>query len=160
MFRCNKKEYFQSFLLLTGNWCLDGSLYSLRICSISGIYIRKLFMEENMCNSQRIFYQNGFERLKDILTLVFFNPKLQHRTFRHFNPRLFRYEFLNHGVEKFMVEMQRMSHNFEWTFGILEFSQKMNKRICRSSKNKFVCSFFLGEFEETKSPFKIMWPLI
>ena len=82
-----------------------------------------------MCNSQRIFYQNGFERLKDILTLVFFNPKLQHRTFRHFNPGLFRYEFLNHGVEKFMVEMQRMSHNFEWTFGILEFSQKMNKPI-------------------------------
>ena len=61
-------------------------------------------MEENMRNSQRIFYQNGFERLKDILTLVFFNPKLQHRTFRHFNPGLFRYEFLNHGVEKFMVE--------------------------------------------------------
>ena len=41
-------------------------------------------------------------------------------------------------------------------FGILEFSQKRNERIRHSSsKNKFVRSF-LGEFEETKSPFEII----
>ena len=38
-------------------------------------------------------------------------------------------------------------------FGILEFSQKMNERIRRRSKNEL---FFLGEFEETKSPFGII----
>ena len=27
-------------------------------------------------------------------------------------------------------------------FGVLEFSQKTNERIRRSSKNEFVCSFF------------------
>ena len=37
--------------------------------------------------------------------------------------------------------------------GILEFSQKTNERIRRSSKNEL---FFLGEFEETKSPFGII----
>ena len=27
-------------------------------------------------------------------------------------------------------------------FGVLEFFQKTNKQICRSSKNEFVCLFF------------------
>ena len=41
-------------------------------------------------------------------------------------------------------------------FGILEFSQKMNERIRRSSKNEIVRSF-LGEFAgNTKSPFEII----
>ena len=51
-------------------------------------------------------------------------------------------------------------------FGVLEFSLKTNKRICRSSKNQsydyialvktnsFIC--FLEEFEDTKSPFEII----
>ena len=43
-------------------------------------------------------------------------------------------------------------------FVTLEFSQKTNKRIRRSSKNEFIRSFF-GEFEDTKSPFEIIWPL-
>ena len=38
-------------------------------------------------------------------------------------------------------------------FGVLEFSQKTNERIRRSSK------VFLGEFEDSKSPFEIIWPL-
>ena len=40
-------------------------------------------------------------------------------------------------------------------FGVLEFSQKTNEQIRRSSKNEFVRSFF-GEFEDTKSPFEII----
>ena len=40
-------------------------------------------------------------------------------------------------------------------FGVLEFSQIMNKQICRSSKtNSFVR--FLGEFEDTKSYFDVI----
>ena len=35
----------------------------------------------------------------------------------------------------------------------------MNEGIRRSSKNEFICSFIvLGKFEDTKSPFKIIWP--
>ena len=46
----------------------------------------------------------------------------------------------------------------EGFFGVLGFSQKKNKRIRRSSKNVlYVC--FLEEFEDTKSPFKTIWPL-
>ena len=41
-------------------------------------------------------------------------------------------------------------------FGVLEFSQKRNEQIRRSIENKFVRSFFLGEFEDTTSPFKII----
>ena len=44
-------------------------------------------------------------------------------------------------------------------FGVLEFSQKKNEWICRSSKNEFVRSFFWREFEDAKSPFEIIWPL-
>ena len=44
-------------------------------------------------------------------------------------------------------------------FVVLEFSQKTNERIRRSSKNELVHSF-LGEFEDTKSPFEIIWPLV
>ena len=40
-------------------------------------------------------------------------------------------------------------------FGVLEFSQKTNEQIRRSNKNEFVRSF-LREFEDTKSPFKII----
>ena len=36
----------------------------------------------------------------------------------------------------------------------VEFSQKSNERIRRSSKNSF--ARFLGEFEDTKSPFEII----
>ena len=43
-------------------------------------------------------------------------------------------------------------------FAILEFFQKMNQWIHCSSKNEFVCSFF-EEFEDSKSPFEIIWPL-
>ena len=50
-----------------------------------------------------------------------------------------------------------MSDNFERTFGVLEFSQKTNKQICRNSKNEFAP--FLGEFEDTKSHFENIWPL-
>ena len=39
-------------------------------------------------------------------------------------------------------------------FGVLEFSQKTNKRIRHSNKNESVR--FLGEFEDTKSPFEII----
>ena len=38
-------------------------------------------------------------------------------------------------------------------FGVLEFSQKTNERICRSSKNEFVRSFF-GRMQG--SPFEII----
>ena len=41
-------------------------------------------------------------------------------------------------------------------FGILEFSQKMNERIRRSSKKTNSFIRFLGEFEDTKSPFEII----
>ena len=43
-------------------------------------------------------------------------------------------------------------------FGVLEFSQKTNQQIRRSSRSEFV-RFFLGEFEDTKSPYEIIWPL-
>jgi hypothetical protein len=43
-------------------------------------------------------------------------------------------------------------------FGVLEFSQKTNKRICRSSKNNSSVHF-LGKLKDTKSPFEIIWPL-
>ena len=44
-------------------------------------------------------------------------------------------------------------------FGILEFSKKKNKRIHHILKtNSFIR--FLGEFEETKSPFEIIGPLL
>ena len=42
--------------------------------------------------------------------------------------------------------------------GVLEFSQKTNERIRRSRKNEFIRSVF-EEFEDTKSPFEIIWPL-
>ena len=44
-------------------------------------------------------------------------------------------------------------------FGVLEFSKKRNELIRRSSKNEFVCSF-LGEFDDTKSLYEIIWPLV
>ena len=39
-------------------------------------------------------------------------------------------------------------------FGVLEFSRKTSERIGRSSKN------ILFKFEDTKSPFEIIWPLV
>ena len=46
----------------------------------------------------------------------------------------------------------------EGLFCVHEFSQKMNQQIRRISSNEFVC--FLGKFEDTKSPFEIIWPLV
>ena len=40
-------------------------------------------------------------------------------------------------------------------FGVLEFFQKTNELIRRSSKNEYV-HWFLGEFEDTKSPSEII----
>ena len=38
------------------------------------------------------------------------------------------------------------------------YPKKTNKRICLSSKNEFVCSFF-GRIRGFQSPFEIIWPL-
>ena len=51
------------------------------------------------------------------------------------------------------------SNNFERTFWLPRILPKTNERIRRSRKNEFICSFF-GEFEDTKSPFETMWPLV
>ena len=43
-------------------------------------------------------------------------------------------------------------------FGVLKFSQKQtNEFVVVVKTNLFV--HFLGEFEDTKSPFEIIWPL-
>ena len=64
------------------------------------------------------------------------------------NPLLLNYSGFTKGHTKGQIISKGL-------FGVLEFSNKMDKHIRSSSKNEFVCSF-LGVFKDTKSPFEII----
>ena len=60
-------------------------------------------------NEGSTYHETWFKGLKDIPTLYFSTPSFNPGPF---NPRLFKYKFLNHGVEKLMVEKSGVEMSF------------------------------------------------
>ena len=97
------------------------------------------------------------------LRWIFWEVKSSEKWIVFKNLEIFTFEHLeNHGTFYKNKSFYKRSDNFEMTFAILGFLQKMNERIrffCQTVLKR-ICSFIFWENPRIpKSPFEIIWPL-
>ena len=114
-------------------------------------------MGRNSCQfSRKSSYKSilvGFSNY-DVTTYLYHWPNNQMLLFFHqtyFSIRFLLPRALLAFLTKGQIILKRL-------FCVFNFFQKMNKNTSHTSKNEFICSF-LGESEDTKSCFEIIWPL-